>query len=53
MESSWNCTHNNSGISNMPQINGTLNIKDGINSFLTKNISVPFFCEFIKIIYWN
>jgi len=26
----------------MPQINGTLNIKDGINSFLTKNISVPF-----------
>ena len=39
---SWNGTHNNNGISNMPQINGTLNIKDGINSFLTKNISVPF-----------
>jgi hypothetical protein len=39
---SWNGTHNNNGFSNMPQINGTLNIKDGINNFLTKNISVPF-----------
>jgi hypothetical protein len=39
---SWNGTHNNNGISDMPRINGTLNIKDGINSFLTKNISVPF-----------